>query len=151
MTLSPLHATLAFLAGLGIALQTSVNLELRQRLGQPVLAALVSFLVGTLALAALWVATARGAARPLGAGAAGAPWWAWIGGLFGAYFIWSAIVATQRLGPALFFGLVVAGQLAASVTIEHFGWFGIPRQPMSLVRAAGALLLLGGLALMRAK
>lgn len=151
MTLSPLHATLAFLAGLGIALQTSVNLELRQRLGQPVLAALVSFLVGTLALAVLWVATARGAGRPLAANVAGAPWWAWIGGLFGAYFIFSAIIATQRLGPALFFGLVVAGQLVASAVIEHFGWFGVPRHPFSLLRAGGAVLLMAGLALMRAK
>ena len=151
MTLPIVPTMLAFLAGLGIALQTSVNLELRNRLGQPVLAALVSFLVGTLALTALWLVTARGAARPLAASATGAPWWAWIGGLFGAYFIWSAIVATQRLGPALFFGLVVTGQLVASAVIEHFGWFGIARQPMTLVRAGGALLLLGGLALMRAK
>ena len=147
-----LAVTLAFLAGLGIALQTVVNLELRQRLGQPVLAALVSFLVGTLALAALYLATSRGVARPLGvAGAAAVPWWAWIGGLFGAYFIWTAIVATGRIGPALFFGLVVTGQLVASAVIEHFGWFGITRQPLSLPRVGGALLLLGGLALMRMK
>ena len=150
MTLSALPITLAFAAGLGIALQTVVNLELRNRLGHPVLAALVSFLVGTVALAALFLAT-RGAARPTGATVAGAPWWAWIGGLFGAYFIWTAIVATQRIGPALFFGLVVAGQLVASAVIEHFGWFGIPRHPLSLARIGGALLLIGGLALMRMK
>jgi transporter family-2 protein len=146
-----LATTLAFLAGLGIALQASVNLELRNRLGNPVLAALVSFLGGTLALAVLWLATARGAARPIGTTVAGAPWWIWIGGLLGAYFIWSAIIATQRLGPALFFGLVVAGQLVASTIIEHYGWFGVPRHPVSLPRIGGALLLMGGLALMRMK
>jgi transporter family-2 protein len=151
MTLPLLPTALAFAAGFGVALQASVNLELRQRLGQPVLAALISFLVGTLALAALYLATARGAGRPLGGSVAGAPWWAWVGGLFGAYFVWSAIVATQRIGPALFFGLVVTGQLVASTLIEHFGWFGMPRHPLSLARAAGALLLLGGLALMRMK
>ena len=151
MSISPFPIALAFLAGLGVALQASVNLELRMRLGQPVLAALISFMVGTAALALLWVATSRGAARPLGLSAANAPWWAWIGGLFGAYFVWSAIIATQRLGPALFFGLVVAGQLVASTVIEHFGWFGVPRHPISLVRVGGAVLLMAGLALMRAK
>ena len=146
-----LATLLAFVAGLGIALQASVNLELRNRLGNPVLAALVSFLVGTVALTVLWFATARGVARPLGTTVAGAPWWIWIGGVLGAYFIWSAIIATQRLGPALFFGLVVAGQLVASTIIEHYGWFGVPRHPVSLPRIGGALLLMGGLALMRMK
>jgi transporter family-2 protein len=146
-----LAAILAFVAGIGIALQASVNLELRVRLGQPVLAALISFVVGTAALGVLYLATARGAARPLALSAAGAPWWAWIGGLFGAYFVWSAIIATQRLGPALFFGIVVTGQLVASTIVEHFGWLGVARQPISLVRVGGALLLLGGLALMRMK
>jgi bacterial/archaeal transporter family-2 protein len=146
-----LATLLALLAGLGIAVQTSVNLELRQRLGQPVLAALVSFVVGTLALGLLWLVTVRGAGRPLVGGAAGAPWWAWLGGLCGAYFVWSAIFATARLGPALFLGLVVAGQLVTSATIEHFGWFGVARHPISLVRVGGVLLLMAGLALMRAK
>lgn len=146
-----LAAILAFLAGLGVALQASLNLELRQRLGQPVLAALVSFLVGTSALAVLYLVTARAAGRPIAGGAAGAPWWAWLGGLCGAYFVWSAIIVTQRLGPALFFGLVVAGQLVASAVIEHFGWFGVARHPFSLLRAGGAVLLMAGLALMRAR
>lgn len=152
MTPSPFPIALAFLAGLGVALQASVNLELRQRLGQPVLAALVSFVVGTSALALLWLVTARGGGgRTFATTAAGVPWWAWTGGLFGAYFVWSAIIATQRLGPALFFGLVVAGQLAASTVIEHFGWFGVERHPISLVRVGGVVLLMAGLGLMRMK
>src|SRR5690349_6099966 len=142
---------LAFAAGLGLALQASVNLELRMRLGQPVLAALVSFVVGTVALAVLWLVTARGVMRPAGMSLSGAPWWIWIGGLLGAYYIWGAIIATQRLGPALFFGLVVAGQLMASTVIEHYGWLGVARHPISPARIGGALLLLGGLALMRMK
>ena len=147
-----LATILAFLAGLGVALQASVNLELRQRLGHPVLAALISFVVGTSALALLYVVTARGGGgRTLAASAAGVPWWAWTGGLFGAWFVWSAIIATARLGPALFFGLVVAGQLVASTVIEHFGWFGVARHPISLVRVGGVLLLMAGLGLMRAK
>ena len=140
---------LALVGGVGIALQALVNLELRQRLGHPALAALVSFLVGTAVLAVLALATLRGQPRVDLAAVRGAPWWAWVGGAFGAYFVWVAIVATQRLGPVMFFALVVAGQLVASTVIEHHGWLGAARQSFTPLRALGVALLMAGLFVLR--
>lgn len=149
MTGAATAALLALVAGVGIALQALVNLELRQRLGQPALAALVSFLVGSAVLAVLALATFRGQPRVELAAVRGAPWWSWVGGAFGAYFVWSAIVATQRLGPMMFFALVVAGQLVASTVIEHHGWLGAARQEFTPMRAVGVALLLAGLFVLR--
>ena len=144
-----IYLLLALAAGTALPVQAGVNASLAKWTGHTALAALISFGVGSVMLLAY--ALALRPALPAASHLAQAPWWAWIGGLFGAYFIWTAIVATGRIGPALFFGLVVTGQLVASAVIEHFGWFGIARHPISLPRIGGALLLLGGLALMRMK
>lgn len=61
----------------------------------------------------------------------------------------TAVVLTPRLGPALYFGLLVAGQLLASLLLEHFGALGLDAHPVSLGRVAGAILLITGAALIR--
>ena len=68
-------------AGGMIALQAPTNAMLSRAGGSPVLAALISFAVGTLALFAVWVGSGK---RPAGAAFAGLPWYAWAGGLYGA-------------------------------------------------------------------
>jgi transporter family-2 protein len=52
---------------------------------------------------------------------AGVPWWAWSGGLFGGAFILLAILQLPSLGAATLFALVIAGQVLAAVTLDHFG------------------------------
>ncbi|MBD5654315.1 MAG: DMT family transporter, partial [Candidatus Eremiobacteraeota bacterium] len=78
-----------------------------------------------------------------------APWWAWTGGLLGAYFIFSTIVVVPRLGAAFAFALIVAGQMAASIAIDQFGLFGLPQTTASPARLAGAALLVAGVLLVR--
>jgi transporter family-2 protein len=140
----------AVLAGGGLAVQVAVNAQLRTYLAHPVIAALVSFAVGTVVLgvaaAALGVLGADAAALHQ---AARAPWWAWAGGLCGAYYVFTGVALTPRLGPALYFGLLVTGQLAASLLLEHRGLLGVPAHPVSAGRVAGVLLLLAGVALIR--
>jgi len=54
-----------------------------------------------------------------------------------------------RLGAALTFSLVVAGQLLMAVLMDHFGAFGIQTQPMSWIRLAGIGLITAGVVLIR--
>jgi transporter family-2 protein len=75
------------------------------------------------------------------------PWW--LGGLFGAAYLAIAIVLLPRIGAATLIALVVAGQLLSSLLCDHFGWFGVPVHTLDAPRAAGALLLLAGVALIR--
>lgn len=71
------------------------------------------------------------------------------GGLFGTIFIALAILLIPQLGAATFIALLVAGQMFCSLAFDHFGLLGIPVQPASLVRLAGAGFLILGVILTR--
>jgi transporter family-2 protein len=80
---------------------------------------------------------------------AGVPWWAWSGGLFGGIFILLAIMLLPSLGAATLFALVIAGQVLAAVTLDHFGALGLTPHPINMARLAGAVLLIAGVVLIR--
>lgn len=135
--------------GLGVLLpvQAGVNAQLRTSLGQPVAAALVSFLVGTAALA-LGGLLMR-VPLPLVAAWGRSPWWHWVGGLIGAAYVAGAIVLAPRLGAATLVAAVVAGQMLASLVLDHYGWVGFPVQEVTPVRLAGAGLIIAGVLLVQ--
>jgi transporter family-2 protein len=89
----------AFLAGTLIAVQAPTNALLSRGVGSPVNAALVSFIVGSCALAA--VALALGV-KPSGGALRALPWYAWVGGLYGAVFVAMAAYAAPRMGVTYF-------------------------------------------------
>ena len=92
--LLPLIAVL--LAGIGIAVQAPTNAALAKTSGSVVLAALVSFLVGALLLAAAWAAFDRTAPAAL----KGTPGWAWLGGVYGAGFVAAMAYAAPAMANA---------------------------------------------------
>ncbi|MEO8032342.1 MAG: DMT family transporter [Gemmatimonadota bacterium] len=129
----------ALLVGMGLPLQSGINAQLRLGLGQPLLAALVSFGVGTVALGliTLLVRTTPAASVDL----AGIPWWHWTGGLIGAVYIFAAVILAPQLGATTLVGAMVAGQLLASLIYDHFGLVGYPVQPVTWQRLLGVALI----------
>ncbi len=81
--------------------------------------------------------------------AAGAPWSLYAGGVGGFIIILSLAFVFPKIGAAVAIALVVLGQGVAALAIDHFGLLGMPREPITLARIAGLLLLGGGLALIR--
>jgi bacterial/archaeal transporter family-2 protein len=138
---------LTLLAGALLPIQTGVNLQLRNLIGHPVVAALVSFVVGTIGLALVAV-VARG---PLSLGAAWSrsEWWHWGGGLLGAVYIVGTIVLAPRLGAATFVAALVAGQMIMSLVIDQYGWVGFAEHAISPLRVLGAALVVGGVVLVQ--
>jgi bacterial/archaeal transporter family-2 protein len=137
----------AFAGGVVLPLQAGINAELGHWLGSPVRAAFVSFLVGTLVL---FVATAL-VFKPLPSWAklGDAPWWIWIGGALGAFYVAASIVTAPKLGAAQLVALVVAGQAIASLVADQFGWVGFETKHISAGRALGMALVFAGVALVR--
>jgi bacterial/archaeal transporter family-2 protein len=133
---------LGLAAGLGLTVQVGMNSQLRKVLQSANTAALISFLVGTIALIALLLAVRS--PLPERAMLAAVPWWAWFGGMLGAFYVASSTVVAAELGTASLLGLALAGQLATALVIDHFGWLGMPEHPITWVRAAGVLLLGSG-------
>ncbi|MCA9645599.1 MAG: DMT family transporter [Polyangiaceae bacterium] len=138
---------LVVLVGVVLPAQAGINAELRRNLGHPFLAGIVNFGGGLviLAVAALSVRTGL----PKWSAIAGAPWWAYLGGLCGAALVLAGVVAAPRLGAALLIASLVMGQLVASVVIDHFGFLGYAVRPVTLARVAGVLLLAGGVFLVQ--
>lgn len=140
-----LPALLVLLAGGLIALQAPTNVMLARAGGSPLLAALISFAVGTVALFALWLATDRTSPAAL----RGVPWWAWTGGLYGVVYVSISAFAAPRLGLASMLTIAIAAQLVAALVIDHFGLLRLAQSPISLVKLAGVALVLGGVVLVR--
>jgi bacterial/archaeal transporter family-2 protein len=143
--MAPELLVLAFAAGIVLIVQVGINSTLRHSLGTPVAAALVSFLVGSLALLVFLLASR--APWPARAQLAAAPWWAWTGGLLGACYVLSTIIVGPRLGAAAMLALVVLGQLVTSLLVDHYGWLGFPQHALTPLRLLGAALLFGGVML----
>ena len=137
---------LVFLAGAMIAIQAPTNAMLAKAGGSPILAALISFSVGTVALLAVWLATPN---RPGTAAFAGLPWYAWIGGLYGALFVAVAAYAAPKIGVASLITIGIAGQIAMALWLDHIGAMGLSREPINVGRILGAVLVIAGVILVR--
>lgn len=135
---------IAFVIGMMLPVQAGVNAQLRTGLGHPLLAALASFVVGTVALFLVSVAArARLSATPIAA----IPWWHWTGGLLGAIYIAAAVVLAPRLGAATLIAAIVAGQMITSLLLDTRGWAGFPQQPLTPARLFGGVLVIAGVVL----
>jgi len=142
-----LYAAMALLAGAMAPVQAGMNVQLRQHLGGPEAAALVSFLVGTVALAGFVLL--GGKPFHLGTALQGAPLWAWLGGLLGAYFVACAVILAPKLGAGTMMALFVAGQMLASLWLDHYGLLGFAVRTLTPLRVLGAVLVVLGVILIR--
>jgi bacterial/archaeal transporter family-2 protein len=127
-------------AGGLVALQAPINAGLGKATGG-LPAALVSFSVGSLCLAAIVVLSGKAA----GLGSTfDVSWYYLVGGLLGAAYVTTALVAVSAIGAGGVAAATVTGQLTASVVVDRLGLFGLDQVPLSFARVAGvALLLLG--------
>ena len=137
---------LVFVAGGMVAIQAPTNAILAKAGGSPVLAALISFSVGTLCLLAVWLGSSN---RPGTAAFGGLPWYAWLGGAYGAVYVAVAAYAAPKIGLASLITIGIAGQIAMALWLDHIGALGLPREPISLVRVGGAVLVAAGVLLVR--
>ncbi|MBA3471700.1 MAG: DMT family transporter [Rubrobacter sp.] len=133
---------LAFAAGTAVPVQFAVNAAMRGVVGGPVLAAAISFAVGTLALLVAALVAREGA--PSLSDLAEAPWWAWAGGFLGAFYVTASIILTPRLGAVTTVGFIIAGQVVMSVILDWFGLLNLPVQLITLPKLGGAILVIVG-------
>lgn len=136
-----LAVVLTAFTGALVALQAPINSMLGRAVGTWQ-AAFFSFAIGTAALA-LIAALAKGGLGQV-AEARHVSWYYLTGGLLGAAYITSVLVTVRSLGVGGVVVATIAGQLAISVVVDHFGWLGVARQPLDAVRVIGIALLAAG-------
>jgi transporter family-2 protein len=75
------------------------------------------------------------------------PWWAPLGGLVGPVQVYAGLRLVQKVGAGPFVGLTVTAALVMSLLLDHYGWFRLPVHAINQWRILGALLMVGGVAL----
>ena len=133
----------AFFIGCMIPLQAIINNSLRVAVGSgAVFAALINFLVGSVILVVVCVASGEkwGSVLKLSSVAP----CQLMGGLLGAMFVFGTTLLAPRIGVATMLSLVIAGQVLASLVFDRVGILGMVERELSAPRAIGAVLVIAG-------
>ncbi|MFC0322264.1 DMT family transporter [Gallibacterium melopsittaci] len=141
-----IYIVIALVAGVGLASQAAINSQLSKVVaGQPLIAALISFATGTLALfivclvkTNLWEGLQN---------LAGQPFWKFIGGPLGALVVFTTIFLAPKVGITNMLFFIIIGQLVAAMLIDHFGLIYMPVREMTLWKIGGLLVVVLGLLL----
>ena len=138
-----MYLGMAFTAGTLLALQAAVNSQLGKSLnGQPMMAALVSFLIGSVALFIMTVARGQFGSIAL---MPQQEWWKWTGGLMGAFLVCSSIIVAPKVGVANMLLFIILGQLLSGLLIDHYGFLGMPIKHVDWSKILGVGIVLIGM------
>ena len=127
---------LGLAAGFGLTLQVGMNARCARSCSSAYSAALISFTGGY-----------GGADQPAAGhphrvpgrdALAAVPPWAWFGGLFGAFYVAISTIVAAELGATSLLALALAGQLVMALVVDHYGWLGLPENPITWVRLRGS-------------
>jgi transporter family-2 protein len=143
MKTTPLLWLLALVSGALIPVQAAANAALSKSIhGNVPLSAMILFAVAALITALTLLA----AGTPLpGVGELrAAPWWSYTGGLIVAFYVFTITFLAPRLGVGTAIALIVTGQIAAALAIDHFGLLRSLTFPLTMSRLAGAMLMVLG-------
>ncbi|QEI08037.1 DMT family transporter [Pigmentiphaga aceris] len=138
-----LPLTVALLAGAVVPFQAASNAALGRAFGHPLWATLTSLTVSVVIVLPMLVLM-RAPAPNVGSALQG-PWWLWVGGVAGVIYVTAALILTPSMGAGSFIVCVVAGQVLASLLIDHFGLMGLVAKPVNLGRIFGVGLILVGM------
>jgi|TARA_B110000090_G_C13304399_1_gene417058 transporter family-2 protein len=134
---------LSVLVGFSLASQAGVNSQLRIALSNPIQAAFISFLIGTIVLGIIALVQGDTWFKPNSLTLM--PWWAWLGGFLGAFNIAMSVFLAPKLGAMVLAISIVVGQIMASLVLDQNGWLGYPKIEITVNRVIGALFVVIGL------
>ena len=141
-----LFMAMALALGAILPMQAAINARLAKTAGNPVMAAFISFAVGTIALMLFLIIAGQFQFRFI---PSQSPWWIWTGGILGTFFVAGILLLLPRLGVVLSFSLVLAGQMFTAILFDQFGWMGLAIKEISAGKIIGSILLIIGVILIR--
>ena len=137
------YIPLVIMAGMGLSVEAGLLGPLGEEVGH-LWATLSIFGVGAALLFLLSLLTGKPSEhRPFST----LPRWQLIGGLLGPVYVIMLTLATPIIGVAMMMIAILSGQVAKSLLIDHFGWFGIPRKRVGIQRLFALALIVAALVL----
>ena len=79
----------------------------------------------------------------------GFEWYHFLGGLAGAFIVFTLAVAGPRIGIAATSAALISGQMFGAIIYDHLGLLEQAKDPIDALKVLGALLIVGGVVLVR--
>lgn len=127
------------------AVGAALNAELRQAVTNPWMAADLSFI--PVALLFLLIFVLRPTPLPTRRNLAEVRWYMPAAGLVGALAVFAGLLFIDRVGAGIFNGLLITANLITAVVLDHFGWLGMKKNPITRLRLAGVVVTVIGIVL----
>lgn len=135
---------LAFTGGVFLAIQGGLNAQLGALLRSPILASLVAFFCSAVFASIIVLASIK--QIPSLEQVRAIPFYLWFAGaLFSVAGISLYYFTIPRLGISTMISLGLSGQLIISIIAGHFGWFGMPLEPVTVKRMMGVVAMIIGI------
>ncbi|WP_036385323.1 DMT family transporter [Muricauda sp. MAR_2010_75] len=142
-----IYFLLAILGGVSLAMQGGLNAQLGVQLKSSILASLVAFAFSALfALLLVLVLTRSSMDFSLYRNVPAYLWFS--GAFFSVIGICLYYYTIPKLGISTMISLGLFGQLLFATVAGHFGWFGLPNEPLVIKRALGIFAMALGIFLM---
>lgn len=139
------NVLLAVVLGATTAIYVPMIAQSARIMGAPVMGNVPFFAVAF--LSSVVIAFATGARLSDFARVASLPTWMFVAGIFGAVMIVGTSYLIPRIGTGTMFVGIVTGQIVLGLLIDQFGFLNLPVQPITLIRALGAAMVIGGAAI----
>ena len=139
---------LSFAVGVLVVIQGSMNARLGVLLSNPLLATAVALSMGAaLTLAAVAITVKH---YPTLQQVDDVPFYYWfVGGALSVFGITLFYYVIPRIGISTTVTFGLTGQLLFAAIAGHYGWFGMPAEPISINKAIGMVTVLAGAILIR--
>lgn len=142
-----LWLVIVFICGALLPLQGGLNARLGKSIDSPIYASMFTFIVGAIAVAFYLQFTKE---TITWTGLKSASLSSWLGGgITGAIFITCTMLAIPRIGMALTFGLVVAGQMVVAVLLDHYDILVAEQHSINIWRLVGIVMIILGVVVVR--
>ncbi|KAI7852351.1 hypothetical protein BDC45DRAFT_514074 [Circinella umbellata] len=130
--------------GTAVAFQSAANGAMRVTAGRS-FSAVTNFVVGLFMeiLAFLFDILILKTPKPTIKGLKESPWFSWIGGILGTYYVIVNIFTVTQMGAGVVLSVFVCAQVIMGCIMDHFGLTGIPKRRYSIWRILASLGLIG--------
>ena len=144
MNMVYIYGLMALLGGIGLSVQAAINSNLSFGIGaQPLVAALISFFVGTVCLGI--IAYFQADWNSVQSNLTQQSIWKYIGGMIGAAFVFTSIFLAPKIGITNTMFLFILGQLFSGMLIDHFGLINMLVRAVHWWKLLGMGIMLSGL------
>ncbi|MEL6643408.1 MAG: DMT family transporter [Pseudomonadota bacterium] len=140
-------ALAAFVTGVFVPVQLALNGQLGTALKSAYLGAFFVFVTGVAAMGLVLAVSRTGLPSP--ATLASVPPVAWLGGVIATVYILAVVILVPRLGVGATAALIIAGQVAGALALDHFGAIGTAEIKVNATRLLGGAAVVGGALLVR--